>query len=245
MAETEWYEDWFDSPYYHTLYKYRDESEAEGFIDALLHRLQPPPAAAMLDLACGKGRYSRHLASKGYEVIGVDLSERSIEYARQYENEHLSFFTHDMRKPLRYNYFDYIFNFFTSFGYFEHEKEDLKTLKNVAGGLKKTGVFVLDFFNSHYVASKMTGSEVKSIDGIHFQLHKRLEGKYVVKDIKFEHKGHPWHFTERVRLFAYEDFQRLFRQAGLQIVEAYGDYSLSPYDKETSPRLIMLANCIP
>jgi cyclopropane fatty-acyl-phospholipid synthase-like methyltransferase len=61
--QAEWYKDWFDSPYYHILYKYRDDSEANGFIDHLLEALNPRPGARILDLACGRGRYSRHIAS--------------------------------------------------------------------------------------------------------------------------------------------------------------------------------------
>lgn len=241
MAENEWFQDWFDSPYYHMLYKYRDESEAEGFIDALLRQLQPSSGARILDLACGRGRYSRHLAEKGYEVVGLDLSVQSIEFARQFEHEKLSFFTHDMRQPFRSNYFDYIFNFFTSFGYFEQEEEDLKTLRNVALGLKKTGTFVLDFFNTHYVVQQLTGAEVKHIDGTEFRLNKYQEGQYVIKDIHFEHQGNPVYFQEKVRLFHLEDFKRLFDLAGLQIIHTYGDYHLSPFREKQSPRLIMVA----
>lgn len=241
MASAEWYKNWFDSPYYHLLYKDRDESEAEGFIDRLLETLAPRPGARVLDLACGRGRYSRHLADKGFEVTGIDLSVQSITFARQFERDNLSFFTHDMRWPFRTNYFDYIFNFFTSFGYFENEKDDIKTLRNAATGLRPGGVFVLDFFNSAYVASRLTGSEEKVIDGIRFKLHKRVAGRHVLKAIGFRDEGKDWHFEERVRLFMPEDFERLFSLAGLRIQKTYGDYRLQAFHRENSPRLIMVA----
>ncbi|MCO6489125.1 MAG: class I SAM-dependent methyltransferase [Phaeodactylibacter sp.] len=241
MAAAEWFEDWFDSPYYHILYKNRDESEAEGFIDRLLETLEPRPGARILDLACGRGRYSRHLAEKGFDVTGVDLSVQSITFARRFERNNLSFFTHDMRLPFRANYFDYIFNFFTSFGYFENEKDDIKTLKNVAAGLRAEGTFVLDFFNSAYVINRLTGSEEKEVDGIRFKLHKRIEGRHVVKTIDVQDQGKDWHFEERVRLFTPEDFERIFRDAGLRIRKTYGDYQLRPFHPENSPRLILVA----
>nr|MCU0349019.1 methyltransferase domain-containing protein [Saprospiraceae bacterium] len=118
-GKSDWFKNWFNSPYYHLLYKNRDEQEAKNFIDRLLTELRPLDGATVLDLACGKGRYSRYLASKQYKVTGLDIAEESIRFAQQFENEHLSFFQHDMRLPYRINYFDYIFNFFTSFGYFE------------------------------------------------------------------------------------------------------------------------------
>jgi SAM-dependent methyltransferase len=240
--QREWYKVWFDSPYYHILYKYRDEAEAEGFIDQLLKVLDPAPGARILDLACGRGRYSRHLAKKGFEeVIGLDLSKNSIEYARQFESDNLSFFTHDMRLPFRINYFDYVFNFFTSFGYFNSEKEDLKTLRNVALGLKQGGIFVLDFFNSQYVIDHLTGRETKVIDGIHFDIDKQIEGDRVIKTIDIEDEGGLHFFRERVRLYLLEDFHRLFEKTGMRILWTYGDYQLHPFDEADSPRLILVA----
>lgn len=241
MVKEEWFAEWFDSPYYHILYKDRDESEAEGFIDHLLDTLSPPPGSLMLDLACGKGRYSRHLASKGYEVTGLDLSEKSIQFARQFEHDRLHFFTHDMRAPFRENAFDYVFNFFTSFGYFEKEEEDLQTLKNVAHCMKPEGIFVLDFFNAHYVKQRLTGHEHREIGGITFDLNKRQEGKYVVKTIRFADGHRNYFFEERVRLFELPDFRRLFKAAGLRLIKTYGNYQLQPYDWMESPRLILLA----
>lgn len=236
-----WFEVWFDTPYYHLLYQYRDEREAEGFIDRLLERLQPPPEARILDLACGRGRYSRHLADQGYEVVGIDLSKNSIRYARQFETERLSFYTHDMRLPFRTNYFDYIFNFFTSFGYFKSEQEERKTLRNVALGLRPGGFFVLDFFNSTYVADRLTGRQQKEIDGVRFDIDKFIDGPYIIKHIDIDAGGRRSTFRERVRLYVYEDFQRLFQQAGLKITETYGDYSLAPFERQHSPRLILVA----
>ena len=240
--DREWYVDWFDSPYYHLLYRHRDEREAKQFIDSLLELIQPRSGARILDLACGKGRYSRYLAEKGYEVTGLDLSVSSIQQARRYEHDRLSFFTHDMRQPFRTNYFDYVFNFFTSFGYFESEKDDIKTLKNVAQGLVPGGSFVLDFFNAHYVINQLTGRETKVIDGIRFEIEKRVEGHHIVKTIEFEDDGHSHYYKERVRLFDLADFHRLFNQAGLKIERIFGDYQLHKYDREKSPRLILLAN---
>ena len=113
---TEWFESWFDSPYYHVLYKNRDFSEAELFIDKLIQLIEPTKASRVLDLACGKGRHSIYLNKKGFDVTGIDLSEKSIACAKTAENETLHFYMHDMRKLFRTNYFDVVLNLFTSFG---------------------------------------------------------------------------------------------------------------------------------
>ena len=118
MADKTWFKDWFNSPYYHNLYFKRDENEAAAFIDNLVNYLSPAPGSKMLDVACGRGRHSIQLAAKGFDVTGIDLSEDSINYALQFEKDNLHFYQHDMRLPFRINYYDFAFNFFTSFGYF-------------------------------------------------------------------------------------------------------------------------------
>ncbi len=236
-----WFEEWFDSPYYSILYQHRDEQEARQFIDQLLLKLAPPAQARILDLACGKGRYSRYLAEKGFEVTGLDLSESSILYARQFESERLSFFTHDMRLPYRINYFDYIFSFFTSFGYFDTDAEHLRTLRSIQAGLKPGGIFVLDFFNAYFVRKQLPVVEDKTLNGIHFQIEKREEPPFVTKTIRFEDGGRPYYFKERVRLYECDALRDLLRRSGLQEIDCYGNYQLHPFDKDSSPRLILTA----
>lgn len=36
-----------------------------------------------IDIGCGEGFYSIYLASKGFDVIGIDISERAIQYAKE------------------------------------------------------------------------------------------------------------------------------------------------------------------
>lgn len=240
-ANPEWFKDWFNSPYYHLLYKDRDDVEAKKFIDRLLEELQPARDATILDLACGKGRYSRYLASKHYFVTGLDIAEESIRFAQKFENQHLTFFQHDMRHPYRINYFDYIFNFFTSFGYFETEKDHLKTIANIAKGLRPNGKFVLDFFNSKKVIRSLRHEEVKQVGGVTFIITRSVDEQgYILKNIQFEDKGEHYDFTERVRAFTLFDFEKLFAKAGLKISKTFGSYQLELFDEQTSDRLILV-----
>ncbi len=237
----EWFSEWFDSPYYHLLYKNHDERDAQQAIDNLLQVLNLPPKSTILDLACGKGRHSKHLAEHGFEVTGLDISDASITFARQFENENLTFFQHDMRLPFRINYFDAVVNFFTSFGYFDSENEHLLALKNVAKNLKPGGFFVLDFFNSVLVKKKIVRRAEKKVDGITFILKKTIRDGHVFKTVEFETGGKKFYFREKVRLFELVDFQSLFAAAGLEILEIYGGYDLQKFDPKISPRLILIA----
>ena len=92
-------------------------------------------------MPCGKGRHSVFLNSLGFKVIGADLSENSIQHAKNFENENLKFIVQDMREPLHKKY-DAVFNLFTSFGYFKEDKDDILVLQNIKNCLKEDGFFV-------------------------------------------------------------------------------------------------------
>ena len=97
----QWFQSWFDTPYYHILYKHRDYQEAEVFIKNILTYLNLDKDDSILDLACGKGRHSIFLNSLGHKVTGLDLSKNNIEYAKKHESNSLSFEVHDMRNTYK------------------------------------------------------------------------------------------------------------------------------------------------
>ena len=112
VSSSEWFAQWFDSPYYHILYKFRDSEEAQKLIDNISTRLAIPEGAKLMDLACGKGRHSIYMNTKGYDVTGLDLSKQSIQAASQKANDTLHFAVHDMREVYEEGTFDYVFNLF-------------------------------------------------------------------------------------------------------------------------------------
>src|SRR3989304_1152048 len=90
---------WFNSPYYHILYKNRDEAEARHFIDNISLSLKIKKNAKILDLGCGRGRHSVYLSQKGFDVTGIDISTQNILYAGKLSTGKVSFYVHDMRQP--------------------------------------------------------------------------------------------------------------------------------------------------
>ena len=238
-----WFKDWFNSPYYHQLYFNRDESEAAAFIDKLINYLKPSAGSFMLDVACGKGRHSLQLAGKGFDVTGIDLSEDSIKEALKYECENLHFYQHDMRLPFRVNYYDYAFNFFTSFGYFQTQRENDNAIRTIAQSLKPKGSFVMDYLNVHYAEDHMAHRSEKEIDGVNFIITKWHDETHFYKKIMIEDEvlEEPLVYTEKVSKFTVGNFTEMFAYHGLQIKEVFGDYNFVNYSINKSPRLIMIA----
>jgi SAM-dependent methyltransferase len=241
-----WFSEWFDSAYYHKLYFDRDEKEAEHFIEKLIDKLSPAPGSTMLDIACGRGRHARFLAAKGFDVTGLDLSQSSIEYALQYEHEHLHFFQHDMRLPFRTNYFDYVFNFFTSFGYFRTEREHYNAIRTIANALKTGGTFVIDYLNVHYAEDHLVHKSNVEVEGVNYRITKWFDEEHFYKKITIEDEtlDEPLTYTEVVAKFSLGDFNDMLSYHGLQVQEVFGDYQFNDYHVRNSPRLIAMAKKI-
>jgi SAM-dependent methyltransferase len=241
----QWFETWFDSPYYPVLYRNRNTEEAQRFIDKLLEYLQPEAGAHVMDLACGRGRHAHHLAQKGLNVVGLDISPKSIQTAQlRYQMPNLEFYVHDMRLPYRINYFDYIFNFFTSIGYFDSLSENQQVFRSVHKGLKKDGRFLVDFMNVDKVINNIVEREEKEIDGIHFYIRRELQDNKILKHIKVSDGQKTALFTESVQVLKPHHFHHFLHQEGFRLIKECGDYQLNAFDNHRSDRYIFLAEKI-
>ena len=196
----------------------------------------------MLDLGCGAGRHSRALASRGFDVTGLDLSAQSLARARRSERPNLRFRRHDMRLPFRISGLDAVLCLFTSFGYFEDLGDNLAVVQNVASSLRPGGTFVLDYLNAPHVEAHMTVEGVTERGGVTYRISRWSDRDFIFKRISIDDGSSlPRVFVERVAKLGLEDFRFMCRLCGLEIESAYGDYSLTPFDVNTSPRLILVA----
>ncbi|MFZ9586728.1 MAG: class I SAM-dependent methyltransferase [Crocinitomicaceae bacterium] len=240
MSKKDWFVDWFDTAYYHVLYRNRDEKEAERFIQKLMDYLNLPSNSSLLDLACGKGRHAKFLSEFGHQVLGVDLSPNSIAAASQWSNEQLRFQTHDMREILQDTYFDVVFNLFTSFGYFDDESENQQVCSSIAHMLKPEGLLVIDFMNATKVISRLVTEEVKTIDGIEFRISRHSDEKHIYKNIEVLDGDINVQYMERVQALKLTDFRSLLASK-FEILNTFGSYDLTPFEENTSDRLILIA----
>ncbi|HET9824047.1 MAG TPA: class I SAM-dependent methyltransferase [Chitinophagaceae bacterium] len=238
-----WFASWFDTNYYHQLYRHRDDKEAENFIDMLLNEIRPGKDSVMLDLGCGSGRHSKYLASKGYKVFGLDLAASSIREAKKSANESLHFFKWDMRKPFGKKNFDLVFSFFTSFGYFNSQQENNKVIGNMATALKDGGTILIDYLNIGYAENHLVAVEEMEIDGVRYHINRWSDDRFIYKRIAIMDRRQVVSkaYTEQVARFTLGDFDQMFHENGLQCESVYGDYRLNDYDAQSSERMILTA----
>lgn len=241
MNDDKWFESWFDSPYYHLLYAHRDEEEARSFLSRLSEHLHIPEGAVILDAACGKGRHAITLASMGFRVEGIDLSCRNISEAKKQEHPHLHFKEWDIRKVYIENHFDYVFNLFSSFGYFKDDADDRRVIESFARNLKPGGILVLDYINSEQAVKQLKPREIIPRGDIQFHVQKKIANGFIIKTIEFLGSDGHHQFEECLKLINLRQFEEMFSAAGFELIHLYGDYELNEFQPSSSPRLIMTA----
>ncbi|MCK5814648.1 MAG: methyltransferase domain-containing protein [Flavobacteriaceae bacterium] len=236
----DWFASWFDTSYYHILYKNRGQKEAQLFMTNLVAFLVLKQGESVLDLACGKGRHSLFLNSLGFDVVGADLSQNSINYANKFSNKTLRFVQHDMRETLNSKY-DAIFNLFTSFGYFEDDQEDLLVLENIKNGLKsEKSVAVIDFLNADKAIKNLVKEEVVIRNDIKFYITRSFENGFIIKKIKVVTPTETHEYFERIKYLDLKKIKSYLEKTGLQLKETFGDYDLQKFDPINSNRLILI-----
>lgn len=237
-AMSAWYRKWFGQDYLE-LYSHRDEQEAERHVDFVEKHLSTSTKPhSVLDLACGAGRHSAALRRRGYRVLGVDLSMSLLAV-----NPAATKVAGDMKKlPFADASFEWILNFFTSFGYFERERENFQVLEEMVRLLEPGGRFMMDFFNTQRVLDRLEPNESSRIGdkGVEIERWYDEATRRINKRITIiQGQGEPRVFLESVRAYRSDEVTIGMRWAGLEVAGVYGDFDGRPHD-DGSERLIVV-----
>jgi ubiquinone/menaquinone biosynthesis C-methylase UbiE len=235
-----WWESWFGEEYLE-LYPHRGLDSARREVAFALARLDPDPMP-LLDLACGAGRHSLRFAEKGFPTVGLDYSAPLLELARA-RAEHPRLVRGDMRAlPFASGAFRSVVNFFTSFGYFLREIDNMAVVTEIERVLQPGGRFLCDTFGRDYVVSRLVQEESRSTEERQYRIRRwwNEETRRVEKEIEVRRGGSTMTFRESVRAYTAEELSGMLERAGLLVEETWGDFEGGPAGKD-APRLIVLA----
>lgn len=239
----DWFIEWFNTDEYLNVYKHRNESDAECHIKFLLSKINLPPDASILDLACGAGRHSILLSKLGFNVTGVDLSERLLAEAKssaEKENLKIEFIQSDIREFSSEKKFDLVLNLFTSFGYFETDEENFLLFHKAYSILKSNGYFVLDYFNKNFIIKNLIPYSEENSNGFMIIQKRKIVEDRVVKEIIVNRNGNAKVYFESVKLYESKLLVSKLKEIGFEIINLFGDFSGNEFDENSSPRFIVI-----
>lgn len=230
-----WYQEWFGEEYLE-LYSHRDADEAREQVRFCRDQFGTLPGR-LLDLACGTGRHIQELQCAGYEVVGCDLSYTLLQSGLG-ENGEMSVVRADMRSlPFGTASFSGLVNFFTSFGYFATEEENLRVVREMSRVLKADGLFLFDYLNVQRELDQLVQHETRETPMGHVHIERWFDRSDRSFNKRITIAGR--RYLERVRGYDLDEIAVMFTSHGLTIRSTFGDFDGSPFTTR-SPRLIIV-----
>jgi CBS domain-containing protein/precorrin-6B methylase 2 len=243
-----WYETFFDEHYLQGFAAFFTPEITQRQVEFMVKVLNLPPHSTILDLGCGTGRHSLALGERGFQVVGFDLSETLLAVGRRASEQRwfpIEFVQGDMRDLPYRNAFDAVVCYFSSFGYFS-DADNRRVLLQVAQALKDEGKFLLDVTNRDTALHQVGMRRWWPAEAQGFLLE---EVHYDARQSRFRNvwtllqaDAPPYLFPRmQFRAYALHELVALCAEAGLHVLEVYGNEHRDAFHPHTSPRLILLA----
>ena len=247
---TPWYEKSFGLRYLE-FYAHRDEQGARDDIRSIVELVALPRDEPLLDLCCGAGRHLKALRGMGFtRLVGLDLSKELLEVAAERLaaddasnlTGHVQLVRADMRFIPYANCFVCILSLFTSFGYFEQDRENSAVLLAAYASLKPGGVLLIDYLSKEHVVAHLVACDEKTVGQRRIRNVRRLTdgARRVEKTITITAGDGVAKFHESVRLYSAEEMVAMLEDAGFVAIRTYGSLKGEPFTPE-SERLVIVA----
>jgi SAM-dependent methyltransferase len=242
--------EWFESEafwrdFYPIMFTEQRFAAAEDEVRKMVKLIRIRRGAA-LDLCCGPGRHSVAFAKRGFRVTAVDRTRFLLNKAKRrarVSRVKVEFVLSDMRNFVRPGTFDVALSLFTSFGYFDDKRDDLRVLKNIFGSLKPHGVLVMELAGKEWLAKIFQATTSVSLpDGtVLVERHEIIDDWSRVRNEWILIKGnrarrYKFHHT----IYSAQELKSLLIQTGFADVKLYGDFAGKAYGRD-STRLVAVA----
>lgn len=241
-----WWEDVFDDDFIRTMDR-PDSRVIHREVNFIEQCLGLEKGASILDLACGTGRHAVELSSRGYAVVGYDLSLNMLALAAdeaQDRDQKMNFLQGDMREMTFDQVFDGVYSWSTSFGYFDDEK-NFDVLVRMQRALRTGGILVLDIINRDYIAPRQPSMVWFEGDGCVCMDEMQVDffsSRLKVKRTAMFDDGRSREIDYSMRLYNLHEIGKMMHDADFKVLEVTG-HPAHPgvFFGSESPRLIIVA----
>ena len=217
---------------------YSESETSRNQVDFIIDKMPLEPGARVLDLCCGQGRHLIDLARRGYDVVWLDLSAYMLgecEKAAAAEGIQPTLIHADMREIPFTADFDAVINMYTSFGYLESDDEDQKVLKAASLALKGGGRLLIDTINRDALMAdfrKQSWRENSRGDIVLSEADfDSITGRLNCKETTIHGTdGRKTDNHHSIRIYTYNEIDKMLQKAGLVINSVYGGFDSSPFN---------------
>lgn len=202
----------------------------------------------LLDLGCGTGKLTRLMEKNGFDMIGIDNSIEMLDIARDASGENILYLLQDMREFELYGTVRAIYSACDSVNYILEEEDLREVFSLVNNYLDPKGIFIFDI-NTKYKYEELLGdntiAETREEGSFIWDNYYDTEDEINEYDLTLYIKDKDDRFlkfqeTHYQRCYTLETIKQLLKEAGLEFVEAFDDYSKNPVHNE-SERILVVA----
>lgn len=259
MSEVDWWQTMFDQKYLDTYLGSLTPERTKQEVDFVVEAAKLKSDEVILDLACGHGRHSIELASRGYpSITGLDYSQVFLDKAEvDATNKDVSvrFVQGDMRALPFTGEFNVAYTIYTTLGYFD-DGTNAAVFKQVNKALKPNGRFFIDNISAEAVANrfKTLGTLEPEIGLLKMERQAEMTG-HMVDEVEWYdsekqiiHDHREWHdngekkeYDYWLHVYTMPQHEQMLTDAGFEIEKTWGNYDKQPFGAEDTHRVIILA----
>jgi SAM-dependent methyltransferase len=246
MNNDPWYKTFFNEDYVRIYSPFLPAERTAQEVKAITQFLGLPIGSTLLDLCCGYGRHAIPLAQRGYNVIGLDLSEVLLQLARTEANTQgvkIRWLQGDMRTIPFENTLDAAINIFTSFGYLANEEEDFQVLAQVYKALRPGGQFLLETVHQPRVIQSFSPYGILHYDdGLIVLEERRIDlvgSRNEVHITLIFPDGKRSEYHQSMRIYTLTELIRMLTTVGLEVQAYYGGLNGGPVTLDS--RLVIIS----
>lgn len=205
----------------------------------------------VLDLGCGTGTLTELMADKGYDMIGVDVSEDMLQIAmekRAASGHDILYLLQDMREFELYGTVKAVISICDSMNYIMEYEDMVQVFSLVNNYLDPKGIFIFDL-NTIYKYEHLLGNQTIAEDREESsfiwdnfydeeeQINEYDLSLFIRGDGNLYRKYTETHYQ---RAYSLETVKQALTEADMEFVTAYDAFTINP-PKENSERIYVVA----